>query len=188
MGFNGKSSDWQRVRARMVLFGCAIGFLMALSPWAPAAADRSDKVFTIGNYPVQARAENAVAAKEKAVADGQQAALRSLLKRLVPVTAYKSLYTLKDANAGRMIDSFEVRSERNSSTEYIASYDFVFSPGPVRKLLDSHGIPYLDRQAPAITLVPVYRVAADMKGKLPPTFGDAQGSDAWLYAWKALEL
>ena len=34
------------------------------------------------------RAENAVAAKHKALADGQQAAFRSLLKRLMPVTAY----------------------------------------------------------------------------------------------------
>ena len=46
----------------------------------------NDNVYTVGNYPVDARAANAVAAKERALADGQQAAFRSLLKRLVPVT------------------------------------------------------------------------------------------------------
>ena len=44
-----------------------------------AAAATADAVFTVGNYPVEARADNAVAAKTKALADGQQAAFRSLL-------------------------------------------------------------------------------------------------------------
>ncbi len=38
---------------------------------------------TVGNYPVQATAANAVAAKDQALADGQQGALRSLFKRIV---------------------------------------------------------------------------------------------------------
>ncbi len=53
----------------------------------PLAAAPRDKVYTIANYPVEATAKDAVAAKEKAHADGQQAALGALLKRLVPVTA-----------------------------------------------------------------------------------------------------
>ena len=52
------------------------------------AARGGDQPFTVSNYPVEARADNAVAAKERALLEGQQAALRSLLKRLVPVSAY----------------------------------------------------------------------------------------------------
>lgn len=152
------------------------------------ASDQTEKVFTIGNYPLEARAANAVAAKERAIADGQQAAFRSLLKRLVPVTAYKRLERLKGVKPGEYIESFAVRSERNSSTTYIASYDFVFSPEPVRRLLDREGIPYLDRPAPTVTIVPAYRVSPDAAKRLPPTFAAAAGSDAWLYAWKALDL
>ena len=59
---------------------------LVLSAGAHTAA-AADAVFTVGNYPVEARADNAVTAKTKALADGQQAAFRSLLKRLVPVTA-----------------------------------------------------------------------------------------------------
>ena len=44
----------------------------------PALA--AEKVYTIANYPIEATAENAVKAKEKALADGQQAAFRSLLE------------------------------------------------------------------------------------------------------------
>lgn len=168
----------------------ALALLLAI--WlahTPAlAASKEDRVFTIGNYPLEARDQNAVAAKEKAIAEGQQAAFRSLLKRIVPVTSYKHLSQLKSVKAGGLIESFAVRSERNSSTAYIASYDFVFSPDPVRRLLDKEGIPYIDRQAPAVTIVPAYRIAPEAAKGLPPTFAAAAGSDAWLYAWKALDL
>lgn len=168
----------------------ALAAMLALTLGAAAAsaASKEDRVFTIGNYPVEARAADAVAAKDKAIAEGQQAALRSLMKRLVPVTAYKRLAKLKTAKAGDLIESFAIRSERNSSTQYIASYDFVFSPDPVRRLLDREGIPYLDRQAPQITIVPAYWVAPEVASRLPQTFASAAGSDSWLYAWKALDL
>ncbi len=166
----------------------ALMLAFGLSHGAAIAASKEDRVFTIGNYPLEARDQNAVAAKERAIAEGQQAAFRSLLKRLVPVTAYKRLGQLKGVKAGGLIESFAVRSERNSSTAYIASYDFVFSPEPVRRLLEKEGIPYLDRQALTVTIVPAYRVAPDAAKGLPPTLAATAGSDAWLYAWKALDL
>ena len=166
----------------------AIAVAALVAPGSGLAASKEDRVFTIGNYPLEAREANAVAAKEKAISEGQQAALRTLLKRLVPVTAYKRLGQLKGVKAGELIESFAVRSERNSSTTYIASYDFVFSPEPVRRLLDKEGIPYLDRQAPQVTIVPAYRVTPELAKTLPASYSAAAGSDAWLYAWKALDL
>ena len=154
---------------------------------AALAAPGDDKVFIIGNYPVEARAADAVTAKERAIADGQQAAFRSLLKRLVPVTAYSRLGELRDTKASDLVAGFSVRSERNSTTEYIASYDFTFQADAVRNILEAEGIPFLDRQAEPLTLVPIYRAPA---GAQAPTeaFSDARGSDTWLYAWKALDL
>ena len=67
---------------------------LTLNVGAHSAATAAEEVFTVANYPVEARADNAVTAKTKAMADGQQAALRSLLKRLVPVTAYQRLRQL----------------------------------------------------------------------------------------------
>ena len=64
--------------------------------------------------------------RTKALADGQQAAFRSLLKRLVPVTAYQRLRRLRPIQAGDLVEGVSVRSERNSSTDYIASLDFSF--------------------------------------------------------------
>jgi hypothetical protein len=147
---------------------------------------REDLPYTVRNYPVEARAANAVAAKERAVTEGQQAAFRSLLKRIVPVTDYSRLRGLRATNAAHLIDGVSVRSERNSSTDYIATYDFVFQAEAVRRLLDKENVRFLDRQAPQITLVPIYHVPPGREVSEP--FQSARGSDTWLYAWKGLDL
>lgn len=148
--------------------------LMALE----AAA--SDKVFTVGNYPIDAEAANAVTAKEKAIADGQRAAFRSLLKRIVPVTAYKQIERLKAVDPANLVSGFSVRSERNSSTRYIAAMDFSFQPDAVRAALAAESVPYVDRQADAVTLVLASRPKADA-----PVVND-KGS--WRTAWSGLDL
>ena len=160
--------------------------ILATSSMATIAAPKEDAVFTVGNYPIEARADDAVTAKDRAIAEGQQAALRSLLRRIVPVTAYPRLRKMRALKAAELIDGFSVRSERNSSTDYIASYDFIFQAESVRRLLDREGIPFLDRQAPQITVIPVYRAPADPG--TPEIYTDARGSDSWLYAWKGLDL
>src|SRR4051812_47492206 len=80
-----------RVPARRCL-AIALGlWSAAFLPCANAAYADADAPYTVANYPVDATAANAVAAKDQALAEGQQAAFRSLLKRIVPVTAYKQL-------------------------------------------------------------------------------------------------
>ena len=157
----------------------AVALTLATGLADKAAAAATDAVFTVANYPVEARADNAVAAKDKALADGQQAAFRSLLKRLVPVTAYARIKRLAGVKASDLVDGFKVRSERNSSTDYIASLDFTFQSKGVRDLLRREGIPFTDEQAPALTVVPVGRAAAA---------GSAKGEAAWANAWKGLDL
>jgi hypothetical protein len=153
--------------------------LAALAAALVLPARAADNVYTVGNYPIQAQAENAVAAKEKALAEGQQAAFRSLLKRLVPVTAYARGKRLDQVKAADLIEGVRVRSERNSSTEYIASFDFSFNAKSVRDLLRREGIPFTDDQAPKVTLVPLWRSAAAQ----PP-----REEAAWTNVWKGLDL
>lgn len=156
--------------------GAVLAGVAFLAAAIPARAD--DAVFTVGNYPVQAQADNAVAAKTQALADGQQAAFRSLLKRLVPVTAYPAVRKI-NVKAGDLIAGYRVRSERNSATEYIASYDFAFQAEAVRNVLRREGIPFTDQQAPAVTLVAVRRAA--------PTAVPAE-DPSWSNIWKGLDL
>ena len=153
---------------------------LMLSASGAIAAPAADTVFTVGNYPVEARAGDAVAAKAQALADGQKAALRSLLKRLVPVTAYPRLRTLQIAKPDTLLDGISVRSERNSSTEYLANLDFAFRPDAVRALLEREQLPFVDTQAPPITVVPVWLAQAQPIPGVQP--------DAWRAAWASVDI
>jgi Uncharacterized protein conserved in bacteria (DUF2066) len=170
--------------ARVLSLGIAVLVLAA----ATAVAGPADKPFTIGNYPVDATANDALAAKEKALADGQQAAFRSLLKRLVPVTSYKRLEKLKNVKAADLIDGVSIRSERNSTTQYIANLDFAFQPKAVRDLLRREGVPFVDLAAPTVVIVPVYQAPASGQGTAPAALVQAAGQKAWSDAWKGLDL
>ena len=146
----------------------------------PTLAAGADAVFTVANYPVEARAKDAVTAKNTALADGQQAALRSLLRRLVPVTAYRRLKSMPQLKAADMIDGVSVKEERNSTTDYIATLDFSFQPAAVRTLLQRNGIPFVDSQAPQTLLIPISRDKTD--GPFD------SGKNAWFDAWSGLDL
>ncbi len=157
--------------------------LMLMMP--AASASDADSPFVVAKYPVQAHAQNAVAAKERAIADGQQAAFRSLVKRLIPVTDYKALGKLKSTQVAGLIEGLSVRAERNSSTSYTATLDFSFNPNKVRDVMFRAGIRFVDEQAAATAIVPVF---------LPPSAGggaslsQASGEQMWRDAWAGLDL
>jgi hypothetical protein len=169
---------WRQVSGEWPL---VLGTAAALALVAPDAATASDKVYTVANYPVDAVAENAVAAKQKALADGQQAAFRSLLKRLMPVMAYSRAKQFASVEAAELVDSVRVRSERNSRTEYSATYDFTFRAKSIRDLLRREGIPFTDEQAPVTILIPLWQGAGG--GQASPA-----EQAAWTSNWRGLDL
>ncbi len=160
----------------------SVGFLAlaAVAGSNSAIAARADAVFTVANYPVEASDKNAVAAKDKALGDGQKAAFRSLLKRLVPVTAYKQISRLANVKAADLISGVAVRSERNSSTEYIASLDFSFQADAVRSALQSANIPFIEAQGEPVIVIPVIRQGTPAEAK--------PDSGPWRAAWTGLDL
>lgn len=158
---------------RLVLAACACVLVAPAASWA----GKSDPAFTIANYPVDATADNAVAAKDRALTDGQEAAFRSLLKRIVPVTSYKQLTRLKGTKASQLISGVAVRSEQNSATQYLANLDFSYHADAVRGLLQSQGIPFVETQAAPITVIPIL-----MQN------GEPRADAGWLSAWKGMDL
>lgn len=173
------------MRAGSSIIGtCALAALLGLAAVGTCAnvnAAPNDQVYTVGNYPVDAEAKNAVAAKKKALADGQQAAFRSLLKRVVPVTSYDRIKRLSALKSADFFAGVSVRSERNSRTRYIASLDFSFRPDSVRAVLRQEGIPFVDEQARKVIVVPV---VLNAQGRLET----GAGGRTWRGIWKSLDL
>jgi len=177
--------DENRVGALVAVLLAALASCIALA--VPARAE-GDEPYTVANYPVDAVAADAVTAKQKALAEGQQAAFRSLLKRLVPVTAYDQLSRLKSVKATEFLDGVVVRDERTSATQYVATLDFSFQPDAVRNLLTREGVPFTDEQAPQIVIVPVYVPPQPGKGPEPASLSAPRGSQMWKEVWAGLDL
>ena len=120
-----------------------------------SAEAKTPAIYTVAKVDVSAEADNAVAAKEKALAEAQQIALRRLFKRLTAFSAQAKLPVLSNDLVERMVDGFAVRRESNSATRYIATLDFTFEPNAVRDILNRFALPYTDQQSNEALLIPI---------------------------------
>jgi hypothetical protein len=130
------------------------GLIMAGAACAPAMA-KPGAIYTVGKVQVGAIAEDAVQAKDKAIAQGQEKALRVLLKRLALFDAYNRFPRLEATQVERMMDGLSVRNERNSATQYLATLDFSFQPNAVKDTLNRFGIAFTDERSPEVVVLPV---------------------------------
>ena len=128
-----------------------------------AALAKGSPVFTVAKVAVEAEAKDAVEAKQIALTGGQQAALRTLLKRLTHASVYPRLPVLDDSMVERMIDGFSVRRESNSTTRYVATLDYSFEPDSVRDILNRFGLPFAEQQASPLVLLPVMTEGGGVK-------------------------
>ncbi len=156
-----------------------------LTAVVPAQAAR-ETTLTIANYPVEATAANAVEAKQKAIAEGQAAALRSLLRRLAPVTRTHEIRKLTLPDAASLVASMRVRSERNSRTRYEAELDITFDRTRVLAILATAGIPAVVEQAEPVVLVPIYRPPPG--SGVPRTLTAQAASALWAGSWSGLDV
>ncbi|MGI9383110.1 MAG: DUF2066 domain-containing protein [Methyloligellaceae bacterium] len=164
------------------MFRCiwTVGALMAGLAAAPMPAPaQTPGVYVVAKLAVEAQAKDAVAAKRQALQDARQKAMRTLMKRITPFSAYERLPKVKSALIQDLLEGFSVRRERNSATRYLATLDFNFLPRAVRQLLTGYGIPFTDRQAPSIRVLPVYLSGGQIK---------TGRADVWRRSWLALDL
>lgn len=170
---------------RPVLIGLAICLAaMALPGPGFAQAIRGDSTaFTVRDVPVDRTAVSAAAAREAALVDGQRAAFRRLLERLVPQGEYGQLPNLSDARISDLVQNYEVQSERTSAVRYIATLTYRFKPDDVRSLLRGADLRFAETYAKPFLVLPVLREQGvallwdtpnpwrDAWGRLPPVDG-----------------
>lgn len=155
----------------------SLGVLLALAPLSARARDAS--VYTVAKLSVDIKAKDAVTAKKAALLLAKRRALHTVFRRIAPFNSFDRLPPVKAAAIENMLEGFSVRRERNSATRYLATLDFRFRAGNVRKLLAGKNILVTDQQAEPITVLPVYIE----NGKINYT-----GRDAWRTAWNGLDL
>ncbi|MGB8842937.1 MAG: DUF2066 domain-containing protein [Aliidongia sp.] len=160
-----------RRATRLALLG-----LLWICSGPAVAAGAFPPAFVVAGVPVDATAQDAVAAREAARSDGERTAFRRLLERLSPKADWGRLPAPGAAEISAMVQDFEVSNERSSGVRYLGSYTFRFKPGAVRHLLQAAHIPITELASKPVVLVPAFRSADSVKLWDEP--------NPWRDAWK----
>jgi hypothetical protein len=127
---------------------------MVVAPAGPAAAD--DDLFTVRAVAVDATADTARLARDRAIAEGRRAAFQRLVERLVPASRARAVTAPTDAELERMVIGFEVADERTSSVRWLADLTVAFDPAAVRARLRAAGVPFAETRSLPVLVIPLY--------------------------------
>ena len=151
-----------------------IAWFVGLSA-APNKAWAAD-AFTVEHVDVDATADNAAAAREKATLTGQQTAFNRLLDRLTPHDQRATLPHPSAAEIGDLVRDFAVENEKASAVRYLASLSVRFRPDEIRALLRTAGVPFAETMSKPIVIVPLLKSNAGLS-----LWDD---TNAWRQAWQ----
>jgi hypothetical protein len=137
-----------------------IAALVLLLAWlvVPAGTGRAapEDAYTVSGVGVDATAESAAAARDKAIAAGQREAFHKLLQRLVGEGAADRVPPVDDAALAELVKDFAVEEERSSAVRYIAKLRFAFDREAVRQLLLDAGVPFTEERSGPVVVLPVW--------------------------------
>ena len=159
--------------------------LLSVLPWVPSASAQGNapgdtpgdaSVFTVSGVAVDATADTAAAARDRALAEGQKAALGRLFARMVLAVDRPKLPEISAGAIAELVRDFEVTRERTSSVRYLAVLRVRFKPDGVRDLLRGHDIGFAETRSRPVLVLPVYEVAGAYS---------LWGPNPWREAWKA---
>jgi hypothetical protein len=122
---------------------------------SPASHAQTADLYTVADVPVDATAENAVAARNQAHAEGQRKGFNRLLKRLVPASDHGRLPT--GLSPDSYVQNFEIQGEQLSSTRYLARMTIAFDATRVKELLEAERLPFSERVSPPLVVLPLFK-------------------------------
>ena len=156
------------------------GTLAALALLATSGTGlASDSLYEVPKVSVDTTAKDAVVARALGLAEAGQKGLRVVLKRIVPGSGQAMLPPISDQDVEGMISSLSVRSEQNSTTRYLATFDVSFNEIAVKEFLDRRGVPFSDARAAQISILPLVLGADGLK---------SENAEGWRQAWEGLDL
>ena len=162
-----------RQRSSRGLRAILIAFLATIVTASATPAGASG-IFTVAGNAVDVTAATALQARERALADAQQAAARKLMERLV-VPAGGTPPRLSAAQAANLVQDVEIADEKVSPVRYIANVTVRFRPEAVRSFLRDQGVRFVERETGPILVLPVLDLPEG-----PVLFDDR---NRWLRAW-----
>lgn len=109
-------------------------------PNLPGPAPAVANPLVVSDVVVDKEGENAVVARDKAMAESRKAAFMKLAERNMTPAEFKAFKPPKDSDIAMMVQDFEVQDEQMSSTRYVGTFTFRFRE-LVRNYIDVHTDP-----------------------------------------------
>ncbi|MBM3571825.1 MAG: DUF2066 domain-containing protein, partial [Alphaproteobacteria bacterium] len=119
----------------------------------------TEALFSVRDIPVDATAQAAAQARERALAVGQRQAFERLVARLTQPDDGARLGAIDDDAIQALVLGIELSDERTSPVRYLAKLTVRFQPGAIRQRLAAAGIPMVETLSAPLLVLPVYATA-----------------------------
>lgn len=139
-----------RVLFLALFFGAAL-----FAPYLQAVAQ--ERTYTVKDIEVDVSADNAVSAREAAIAQAQQDAFRELAAQFLSAEEMAQFAPPSAVQIGPLIRDYEVQSERLSATRYQGTFSFRFEGDAVQRFFRQSGVTYSDVRGKPILILPYYQ-------------------------------
>ncbi|HEY4166123.1 MAG TPA: DUF2066 domain-containing protein [Reyranella sp.] len=153
--------------------------LTAFAPWSVQAQISNGNTFTIGGIEEDVTAADAVQARQQAIREARQKAVKLLVERMVSPEDRAKVPPVSDQRLDSMVRGVEFQSERPAGNRYSATIGVVFGAEPVKQWLSEAGISLAETVARAALVVPLWK---DKTGLEP-----LDDRNAWRDAWTGLD-
>ncbi|MDP2205945.1 MAG: DUF2066 domain-containing protein [Alphaproteobacteria bacterium] len=119
----------------------------------PGAVQREDANLVVDDVMIDRTADNAVLAREQAIAEARSQAFRKLAQRHLTPGAYANFRMPDDRTIATLVQDFEIVGEQLSATRYVAKFTVRFRES-VRNYIN---IPYAPRDVASQPVTPTWR-------------------------------
>ncbi len=144
-----------------------------------AGAQAADSLYEVAKISVDITAKDAVAARDQGMAEAQMRAVKTVLQRLLPLSAQDQLPEFSPEDVEGLVNGVSIRSEQNSTTRYIATLDVSINEPGIKKLLQDQAIPYSEARAASISILPLVIAGGSVT---------SEGGEGWRQAFEQLDL
>lgn len=125
---------------------------------------REDANLVVDDVMIDRTAENAVLAREQAIAEARSQAFRKLAERHLTPAAYANFKMPDDKTIATLVQDFEIRGEQLSATRYVAKFTVRFREN-VRNYIN---IPSAPRDVARQPVTPIWRQVPGDAGTVQP--------------------
>ena len=153
--------------------------LLAMATGGASAQVAGSNTYTISGVDVDATGPDAIQARQQAIRQAQQKAVKLLIERMVAPEDRAKVPPLDPSRVDGMIRGVEFANERSSANRYVGTLNVVFSAEPVNAWLREGGISVAETVSRPALVIPLWKGKAGVE--------PLDERSPWRDAWRGLD-